>query len=260
MSLSAVIFDVDGTLADTEEIHRQSFNTAFREFGLPWEWDVGLYIELLAVAGGKERIRHYCRMVDPARLREPDIDELIASLHARKTVVYNQQVARGGLPARPGVLRLIRQLRDDGVRVAIATTTSMANVESLLRTTLKSLPPNTFEVIGAGEHATAKKPAPDIYRWVAERLRLRPEECLAIEDSRNGVLAASGAGMPVLVTVSPWSRGEDFTGSVAVLSDLGEPDRPYRPHRAIDGVSADTGFVDPVVLRRWHAQATTMAA
>lgn len=257
MGLSAVIFDVDGTLADTEEIHRQSFNAAFREFGLPWEWDVGLYIELLAVAGGKERIRHYCRMADPVRLRELDADQLIASVHARKTTLYNQQVTRGGLPARPGVLRLIRQLRNDGVRVAIATTTSMANVENLLGTTLKALPKNTFEVIGAGEHAVAKKPAPDIYRWVTERLRLRPEECLAIEDSRNGVLAARTAGIPVLVTASPWSRGEDFTGSVAVLSDLGEPDRP---HRTMSGIAVDTGFVDPVVLRRWHMQAAAAVA
>lgn len=233
MTLKAVIFDVDGTLADTEEAHRQAFNATFKEFGLPWHWDVELYVELLAVAGGKERLAHYCRCVDPARLAQPDGMDFIARLHRRKTRNYERRIELGEVPARPGVVRLIRELIENEVRIAIATTTSRANVDVLLATALADLPSACFEVIGAGEQATAKKPAPDIYRWVLDKLGLPDEACLAIEDSKNGVRAALGAGIPVLVTESSWTRHDDFTGAMAVLPDLGE--------------------VDLAVLRRWHA-------
>lgn len=240
MTLQAVIFDVDGTLADTEEAHRQAFNATFKEFGLAWHWDTELYVELLAVAGGKERLAHYCRCVEPARLQAPDGPAFIARLHERKTRVYERRVALGETPARPGVVRLIRELIDADIRLAIATTTSRANVDVLLATTLGELPPGCFEIIGAGEQASAKKPAPDIYRWVLDALDLPAADCLAIEDSRNGVRAASAAGIPVLATVNPWTRGDDFSGALAVLPDL--------------------GAVDLASLRRWHAQANAQAA
>lgn len=224
MTLEAVIFDVDGTLADTEEAHRQAFNATFREFGLPWHWDIELYVELLGVAGGKERLAHYCRCVDPQRMAQPDSANFIAQLHRRKTRNYERRVDMGEVPARPGVVRLIRELLEADVRLAIATTTSRANVDVLLATTLAELPPDCFEVIGAGEQATAKKPAPDIYRWVLEELGLQGADCLAIEDSRNGVRAALGAGIPVLVTESSWTHRDDFTGAVAVLDDLASVD------------------------------------
>lgn len=233
MNLKAVIFDVDGTLADTEEAHRQAFNTAFRESGLPWHWNVELYVELLAVAGGKERLRHYCRCVDAERLRAPDADHFIDRLHESKTRAYNRRVEQGEVAARPGVLKLVCELRAAGVRLAIATTTSRANVDVLLATTLAALPADTFEVIGAGEQAAAKKPSPDLYRWVLEKLGLSGDDCLAIEDSRNGVRAALGAGLPVLVTVNPWTRGDDFTGALTVLDNLSN--------------------CDVAALRRWHA-------
>lgn len=140
MTLQAVIFDVDGTLADTEEVHRQAFNATFREVGLPWRWNVELYIELPAVAGGKERLRHYFSRVDPVRLSAPDTDTFIARLHEHKTRTYNRCVAKGEVLARPGVIRLISDLRKAGVRLAIATTTSRSNVDILLSTTLAELP------------------------------------------------------------------------------------------------------------------------
>lgn len=234
MNLRAVIFDVDGTLADTEEAHRQAFNATFKEFGLPWHWDVELYVELLAVAGGKERLAHYCRCVDPARLAQPDGMDFIARLHQRKTRVYERRVEMGEVPARPGVVRLIRELMEAGIRLAIATTTSRANVDVLLATALADLPSDCFEVIGAGEQAATKKPAPDIYCWVLGQLGLPGANCLAIEDSKNGVRAARGAGIPVLVTESPWTRRDDFTGALAVLPDLAR--------------------VDLAVLRRFHEE------
>jgi HAD superfamily hydrolase (TIGR01509 family) len=234
MTLEAVIFDVDGTLADTEEAHRQAFNATFKEFGLPWHWDFELYVELLGVAGVKERLAHYCRCVDPQRMAQPDSANFIARLHQRKRRVFERRVEMGEAPARPGVVRLIRELIDNEVRVAIATTTSRANVDVLLATALADLPPGCFEVIGAGEQAAAKKPAPDIYRWVLDELELPGDACLAIEDSRNGVRAALGAGIPVLVTESAWTRRDDFTGAAAVLPDLAD--------------------VDLAVLRRFHEE------
>ncbi|MCX7898357.1 MAG: HAD-IA family hydrolase [Rhodocyclaceae bacterium] len=235
--LEAVIFDVDGTLADTEEAHRQAFNQAFAEFGLSWRWDAALYRELLAVTGGKERIAHYARNEDPAWMARAEAEETIARLHRRKTALYAEMVEAGRVQARPGVAALLAALRREGVRVAIATTTSRANVEVLLAKTLAEVPADTFEVMGCGEEAAAKKPAPDIYLWVLERLGLPAAACLAIEDSKNGVLAARAAGVPVLVSESSWTTGEDFSGAVAVLPDL-------------SGVTVEA-------LRRWHAQATT---
>lgn len=240
MTLKAVIFDVDGTLADTEEAHRQAFNATFKEFGLPWHWDVELYVELLAVAGGKERLAHYCRCVNPQRMAQPDAMEFIARLHQRKTRAYERHVESGEVPARPGVVRLIRELIEADIRLAISTTTSRANVDVLLATALADLPPNAFELIGAGEQATAKKPAPDIYRWVLGELGLSGEDCLAIEDSKNGVRAALGAGIPTMVTESSWTRRDDFTGALAVLPNLSE--------------------TDVARLRRWHEGATQCRA
>lgn len=235
MNLQAVVFDVDGTLADTEEAHRQAFNAAFAEFGLPWQWDEERYRELLQVAGGRERIVHYCRQADPAFLQRPDADALLARLHARKTAIYGEMARAGQVAARPGVVALTQELAAEGIRLAIATTTSRRNVETLLSAIFPELPPGTFAVMGCGEEAQAKKPAPDVYHWVLARLALPPRACLAIEDSRNGVLAARAAGLPVLVSESNWTRGEDFSGAIAVLPDL-------------SGVRADD-------LRRWHALA-----
>lgn len=249
MTLKAVIFDVDGTLADTEEAHRQAFNETFRAHGLPWEWDAPLYRELLAVTGGKERMRHYCERHDPGYLARSDAAAHIAGLHADKTRRYTQLVESGGVAARPGILRLIGELHAAGVRLAIATTTTRANVDALLATTLKSLPQDAFAVIGAGEDAAAKKPEPDIYLHVLEHLGLAGEDCLAIEDSRNGLRAALGAGIPALITECAWTAGEDFDGAVAVLSDLGEP---HRHHKVVRSALFNIGYIDAVVLRRWH--------
>jgi HAD superfamily hydrolase (TIGR01509 family) len=221
MTLQALIFDVDGTLADTErDGHRIAFNLAFTDAGLDWHWDEALYGELLAVTGGKERIRFFVERHQPEFARRPDFDSLVNSLHATKTAHYVRLVERGALPLRPGVMRLIEEARAAGMRLAIATTTSPENVTVLLRASMAPEAVAWFEVIGAGDIVPAKKPAPDIYLWVLEQLGLPAEACLALEDSANGVKSSLAAAIPTLVTESEYTQGQDFTGALAVLPDL----------------------------------------
>ncbi len=219
--LHALIFDVDGTLAETErDGHRPAFNAAFADCGLDWHWDEKRYGELLAVTGGKERIRHYAERHDPACAARPDFAAQVKNLHAAKTAHYLQHVAAGRMPLRPGVAELIAAARAAGLRLAIATTTSPENVTALLRASLAPDAPDWFAVIGAGDCVPNKKPAPDIYHWVLERLALPAANCLAIEDSKNGLQAALTAGLRCLVTPGEYTADEDFSGAWRVVGDL----------------------------------------
>jgi len=250
--LKALLFDVDGTLADTErDGHRPAFNAAFREVGLDWDWDVPLYGELQAVTGGKERMRYYIERFRPDYEKPADFDELVAKLHQVKTRHYTQLLAAGGIPLRPGVKRLLREAREAGLSRAVATTTTPENVTALLRHSLAEDGADWFTVIAAGDIVPAKKPAPDIYLWAMRQLGLRPEECLAFEDSENGIRASQGAGLKTVATVNDYTRGHDFSGALAVLSDLGEVEAPYR---RLDAAGlGEQGYVDVPRLRAWLA-------
>ncbi|HEY6897339.1 MAG TPA: HAD-IA family hydrolase [Rhodocyclaceae bacterium] len=220
MNLQALIFDVDGTLAETErDGHRPAFNAAFDELGLQWHWDEKLYGELLRITGGKERMRHYAALHDPAFLMGPYASQGIQRLHAAKTRHYLQRVA-AGLPLRPGIAEILALARHSGLRLAIATTTSPENVHELLVNTLGAESLAWFEVIGAGDVVAAKKPAPDIYQWVLQGLDLPAAAALAIEDSAPGLLAARAAGIATLVTPSDYTRDHDFAGASACLQNL----------------------------------------
>ena len=248
MMLQALLFDVDGTLADTErDGHRPAFNAAFREYGLDWDWDVALYGKLLAVTGGKERMRYYVDNFRSDYVRPADFDALVVELHQAKTRHYTRMLAEGGIPLRPGVKRLLIEAREAGLILGVATTTTPENVTALLRHSLAEDGPEWFAVIAAGDIVPAKKPAPDIYLWAMARLGLGPESCLAFEDSKNGIRSSQGAGLKTVVTVNDYTRDDDFSGAVAVLSDLGEPGAPYL---RLDRQEA--GMVDLAKLRGWH--------
>ena len=224
-SPQALLFDVDGTLADTErDGHRVAFNAAFREYGLDWDWTPQLYGELLAVTGGKERIRHYVDRHLPRFEKSAHFDALVAELHQAKTRHYTALLAHGGIPLRPGVARLLQEARDAGLRLAIATTTTPDNVTVLLRHSLAEDAVSWFEVIAAGDIVPAKKPAPDIYHYTLQEMGLAAQDCIAFEDSENGLRSSLGAGLKTIITVNGYTREHDFSGAAVVLSDLGEPD------------------------------------
>ncbi len=217
--LRALLFDVDGTLAETEEAHRAAFNQTFAEFGLPWSWDRTLYRELLKVSGGKERMRAYAEHHAPERL-DAGLAERIPALHQRKTEHYTRAVAAGGVPLRPGVASLIDTARQHGLRLAVATTTSTANVIALLDGATGGAGHDWFETLVCAEDAPIKKPDPQVYREALRRLALPASACLALEDSRNGVMAARAAGIAVVVGESVYTAGDDFTGAAAVYPDF----------------------------------------
>ena len=226
-NLQALLFDVDGTLADTErDGHRVAFNLAFREAGLDWEWDAALYGELLAVTGGKERIRFYLEKYNQDFEAPADLDNFIAALHQAKTDHYTRLLSEGRIPLRPGVERLLREARKAGLRLAIATTTTPANVEALLVHTVGAESLGWFEVIAAGDIVPAKKPAPDIYFYALEEMELDPASCLAFEDSINGIRATHGANLKTIITVNDYTRDDDFSDAALVLDTFGEPDAP----------------------------------
>ncbi|MDO9060768.1 MAG: HAD-IA family hydrolase [Bradyrhizobium sp.] len=215
----ALIFDVDGTLAETEEVHRQAFNAAFARAGLAWCWGRVVYKDLLRVAGGKERIRAFDRQRGGTSLLS---DAAIAELHMTKTAIYADLMASGGCPLRPGVEALLNQARTRGQLLAIATTTSRGNIDALLAPALGRDWANRFVAIVAGDEVANKKPAPDVYLEVLARLDLSASECLAIEDSGIGLVAASRAGIPVLISRSAYFLDDDFSEALYVTDDLGK--------------------------------------
>lgn len=245
--LKALIFDVDGTLAETEDLHRQGFNRAFRALGLPWYWSPELYAELLKVMGGKERLLHYIERFHPEeaaglKARMPEIHEL-------KTRSYGELARSGGLSLRPGVRRLVEEARRQGVRLAVATTTSRPNIDLLLELNFTD-GAQPFDVIAAGDEAAQKKPAPDIFALAVHRLGIDPSEAIAFEDSAAGIRSALAAGLPVLATRSRYTRTHRLDGAFSAVSDLGEPEAP---HHHIQGVTWPDGVVTLDGLRDWHA-------
>jgi beta-phosphoglucomutase-like phosphatase (HAD superfamily) len=220
MRLKALIFDVDGTLAETEEVHRCAFNEAFRRHGLDWNWSKAAYARLLSITGGKERLAHYVASLPPSVTERGAMIRRIGAIHGTKTEIYGSMIAAGQVRLRDGVERLIEEAAAANVQLAIASTTTLANIETLLRTTLGRYSMQRFAVVGAGDLVRHKKPAPEIYRYVLRELGHPVRECAAIEDSSSGLTAAKAAGLFTVVTPSRWTRAQDFSAADLLLPSL----------------------------------------
>lgn len=221
--IRAVFFDQDGVIADTErDGHRVAFNLTFKEFGFSDEWDVDYYHELLQIGGGKERIKHHWRTRGFSRpLSEEEIDGLIPVMHQRKTALFVEWLASGKLPLRPGIRRFMREAMDAGLQLAVCTTSAEQTARAVIATLLPEI---RFDLVLAGDVVARKKPDPEIYCLALSRLGLRPDEAFAVEDSRNGVLAAKGAGLKTLVTLNPYTEKEDVSAGDIIVTCLGDPD------------------------------------
>ena len=220
--LQALIFDVDGTLADTEMAHLAAFNHAFAEMGLDWRWDVPLYTRLLAVSGGKERIKAYWQTLEtqPKDITGAGMQETIDHLHEIKTAAYEQAVQDGAVQMRPGVLALLSAASAAGLQLAIATTTSPVNIAALLRQAIGPDWQLHFAVIEDASTAPRKKPDPMVYQQTLARLGLAPGDCLAFEDSENGLRAAMAAGLPTVITPNDFTAEHDFKGALRIVPSL----------------------------------------
>lgn len=250
--LQALIFDVDGTLADTErDGHRVAFNQAFEEFGLDWHWDEALYGKLLAVTGGKERMAFYLDHFHTEYQQDASTPELIVELHRAKTRHYTELLATGAIPLRPGVKRLLQEARDQNMRIAIATTTTPANVTALLEHALAPGSCDWFEVIAAGDIVPAKKPAADIYFYALDKMQLSADACMAFEDSENGIKSSMGADLQTIITVNGYTEDHNFDGAALVLDQLGEPDQGFR---TLQGDSMGYSYVNLDMLKQLHAR------
>ena len=265
VGLQALIWDVDGTLAETErDGHRIAFNQAFEALGLPWCWSVDHYGQLLSVTGGRERLLFDMAQRPDAPRLPADREALASALHQRKNLCYAAIVAGGGVPLRPGVRRLLQECQDRGVALALATTTSRSNVEALLRRHLGASWEGTFAACVCGEDVARKKPDPEVYRTALAQMGLPAARTLALEDSPAGVAAACAAGVPVVVTRSVYFANDDVPGAIAVGPGLDQalgwlavgavgdvspdgslaalqpwqPPAPRQPHIGLDDLSA----------------------
>ena len=225
--MTALVLDCDGVLADTERYgHLPAFNATFEQFGLPVRWSEQEYAEKLRIGGGKERMASlFAEPAFAAAVGDADRDELLRTWHQAKTAAFTRLVAEGRIPARPGIARIIHAALAAGWTVAVASTSAETSVRAVLTNTVGQSAATRIPVF-AGDIVPAKKPDPAIYRLTVDRLGLDPADTLVIEDSRNGLLAATAAGLRCLVTVNGYTRDEDFSEAALVVSELGDPGRP----------------------------------
>ncbi len=232
MTLQAVLFDVDGTLADTEALgHRPAYNRAFRKLGLQFRWGPKLYRRLLRQPGGRERLKYYVQHYHPdlgAEQAEADacLDAWVAKVHELKSKYFRRRMRQGRVPLRPGIARIMREARSSNLKLAIVTNASLKTLKPVLKYCMGPELAAEIEVIASGEEVRCKKPAPDVYRLAMQRLGVSPDECVALEDSEMGLKAATAAGVPAVVTVNSDTLEQDFADARLVVSCLGEPGAP----------------------------------
>jgi HAD superfamily hydrolase (TIGR01509 family) len=227
--MKALIFDCDGVLADTElHGHLVAFNRMWQKAGVPWRWSEEQYAEKLKIGGGKERMRALFsepafQAVHRVPSDEPAQKELLAQWHTQKTAIYQEIIASGNVPGRIGIKRLAEEALAAGWLLAVASTSAKPSVDAVLRFTVGDVTAAQFKVF-AGDIVPKKKPAPDIYLFASQELGVPPDRCIAVEDSRNGLLAATAAGIKTVVTTSYFTTAENFDEAVLVLDSLGDPD------------------------------------
>jgi len=228
--MPALVFDCDGVLAESErDGHLGAFNRTFAEFGVPARWSEAEYAEKLLVSGGKERV---ATVLTPELVRAAGLPgdaggqrDWLARFHARKAAIFREIASSGRLSPRTGVVRLVDAALEAGWTLAVASTASEESVGVILETVLGPGRAERFAVF-AGDVVPAKKPDPAIYELALRRIGATRAETIVIEDSRNGLLSATGAGLGCVITVSHFTAEEDFTGAALVVSSLGDPDEP----------------------------------
>lgn len=238
--MQALIFDCDGVLVDTErDGHRAAFNEAFSRAGFDYNWDVDLYGKLLLIAGGKERMRHFFESQGWPDAAGDDKDGFLAEMHKSKTQIFADLIADGALPLRPGVLRLVDEAIAAGVRLGVCTTSNPKSIDAVLDL-MGPERKSKFEFVLAGDIVSRKKPDPEIYDMAKAKLGLPESECIVIEDSRNGLLAATGAGLPCFITTSTYTIEEDFNGAVGIAPELGDPPNAVVTLEQLGSLAAQT--------------------
>lgn len=227
--LLALLFDVDGTLADTEELHRSAFNEAFRRLSLGWDWEAGLYAQLLAVSGGAGRIAAYIDRLPASAAEKTRLRRLVPLVHGEKTRIYGELLADGPVRLRQGVARLVEEARAAGLKVGLAATSASAHAHALVAAAFGVAARAAIGAIVCADQVARKKPAPDLYELTLATLRVPAGACVAFEDSANGLAAAKAAGLYTVVTPSRWTLAQDFSAADLLLPALGEPEAPLDP-------------------------------
>lgn len=246
-ALKAIIFDVDGTLANTEETHRQSFNCAFSEFGLDYQWSEQEYTKLLSISGGRERITAFLKAQNFDIKGDIKLRDFALRVHQRKSEIYREKLVAGHIGLRTGVFRLITEARQQGIKLGIATATCYENVKTLLQTNLGTEGFTYFDVVVTSDIIKDKKPSPVVYQFALAELGLTPDHCIAIEDTTNGNRAARTAGLKSIITTHAFTIDNDFNGASLVVDQLGEPDTPFN---VLAGNTHGCSYVDVNLLKR----------
>jgi HAD superfamily hydrolase (TIGR01509 family) len=226
MSLKALIFDLDGTMADTEELHRQAFNAAFIRLELWWDWGPLRYSELLEVSGGQDRLHRYVDSLKVPPAEKARLHAIVPVIHYTKSEIYAELLRAGQPPLRPGVKRVVAEARQEGLKVAVISSTASANARAILDVHFGK---GEIDLLVSAEEVARRKPAPDLYLRALSLLRLPAEDCMAFEDSASGLRAARAAGLATVVTPSRWTMAQDFTGADFLLRDLSEFQPCTRP-------------------------------
>ncbi len=227
LKLRAIVFDVDGTLADTEEVHRLAFNEVFDEYQLGWHWSPALYTDLLAISGGRERIAAYGRELRARFDTELEFQQFVAGMHREKTRRYAARLTGGGVVLRPGIRRLIDAARKNGIAMAVATSSARSNFETLMNNNFDGDWQDWFTAVETCDSVADKKPSPAVYKAVLKHLQCDRDQIVALEDTRNGLLAARAAGLTTVITTHRYTQDDDFTGAALVADSAGEPEQPF---------------------------------